>query len=118
MLLSESLKIYVCILIRFCFNVSAPMLESRLFAMNIFPETACKIEGSPCESSGKYVEAVLRLTVAKVGNKVKVAEWWSEARLSWNQFIPEDKITHFVTDRKIKEVSHLTVFPRYKKCEE
>jgi len=87
----------------------APMLESRLFAMNIFPETACKIEGSPCESSGKYVEAVLRLTVAKVGNKVKVAEWWSEARLSWNQFIPEDKITHFVTDRKIKENLEFTL---------
>ena len=101
-------------MIRFGFYVSAPMLESRLFAMNIFPETACKIEGSPCESSGKYVEAVLRLTVAKVGNKVKVAEWWSEARLSWNQFIPEDKITHFVTDRKIKEVSHLTGCPRSK----
>jgi len=87
----------------------APLLESRLFAMNILPETASKLnEGVPCEMSGKYVEAVLRLAVAKI-NKVKVQEMWNEAGLSWKQFLPEDKIDDFLISRKIKENFEFTL---------
>lgn len=87
-------------------SIAAPMLESRHFAMNILPETVGKInEGVPCELTGKYVEAVLRLAVQKT-SKVKVAEMWNEACLSWKTFLPEDKMNDFLEDRKIKEVSH------------
>ena len=88
-----------------CLVFSAPMLESRYFAMNLLPETIGKMEGDPCDITGKYVEAVLRKTVAKTGNKIKVAEMWNEACLSWKTFLPEDKIDDFLSKRKIKEVS-------------
>ena len=82
------------------------MLESRHFAMNILTATIGKIneEGVPCELTGKYVEAVLRLAVQKT-SKVKVAEMWKEACLSWELFLPEKEINDFLADRKIKDVS-------------
>ena len=87
------------------------MLESRYFAMNLLPETIGKMEGDPCDITGKYVEAVLRKTVAKTGNKIKVAEMWNEACLSWKTFLPEDKIDDFLSKRKIKEVSQPQSLP-------
>lgn len=87
----------------------APMLESRYFAMNLLPETIGKMEGDPCDITGKYVEAVLRKTVAKTGNKIKVAEMWNEACLSWKTFLPEDKIDDFLSKRKIKEDLEFTL---------
>jgi len=87
----------------------APMLESRHFAMNILTETVGKInEGVPCELTGKYVEAVLRLAVQKT-SKVKVAEMWNEACLSWKTFLPEDKMNDFLADGKIKDNLEFTL---------
>merc|ERR1712029_1061512 len=74
------------------------------------------MEGVPCEMSGKYVEAVLRLAVAKI-NKVKVQEMWNEAGLSWKQFLPEDKIDDFLISSKIPPRCLKNSFTvRWRKC--